>query len=902
MTDAVAALPLVRALLDEARRKDYAHGGVLGVRAKPEWDGPTEFEHDGLPVRVVPCVSALAVREALLERGDGRWLVILTDRDEHELGLSITGHLVGRRLRQPDPWDAVRNRFSATRVDYRLVTAPGARQLATGLLTVTPPSGWPPARGGLLSLDHALGAVASTRLHVGRPGEDVGPEAVLRWSTRAEAASTVADLRALAGDALTEAVLDWLATRCGAAAEPAGALFAAGRPGDVVPLGLVTRAVLATPPGSGPRALLRRDLGVPVTEPVVAAWATESESTTRTLLTEDEDAAARVLARADALLTEMEATATAGASDLLRQGLSARLAELGEALRRCAERAVSRAHALGVESALTDPARLNEVEAARVRVEAHALAAHRDEVRVPRALAAVRLTRWLALPAAIPPPVDLGAHVAAHRDADAWADRAINDAWGGVTDEGLARGLRAVLTAARLRRDAHDKVFAAALATHEETGRAAPPEVVPVEDLLASAVLPLAKQIPVLLVVADGMSAAVATEVVDDVVRRYESWLECLPADSHRRITALAALPSLTHVSRSSLFAGDLTPGDQTVERAGLTRLATTFGVTARLFHKLPLDSSDGGFALAHDVAAAIDDVDGTRLVACVLNTIDDALERADPGGIEWTADTVRHLRPLLDRARLAGRVVVLTSDHGHVIERHEGRLVSVAEASSNRSRPTAGGPPPGDGEVRVTGRRVLLHGGDAVLAVDERLRYGPMRAGYHGGAAAAEVVVPVHVLAPGEAPVGWVLAPPQSPDWWRGPLGTLTTTPSHEPASAIATPTLFDGPALTDDLASAVVASQVFREQRAHATRVSLDDEQVLRLLRALLAAPAHRLDAESAAAALGVATVRLPGALSMVQRLLNVEQYPVLSRDPDGSTVVLDETLLRDQFELNT
>ena len=33
-------------------------------------------------------------------------------------------------------------------------------------------------------------------------------------------------------------------------------------------------------------------------------------------------------------------------------------------------------------------------------------------------------------------------------------------------------------------------------------------------------------------------------------------------------------------------------------------------------------------------------------------------------------------------------------------------------------------------------------------------------------------------------------------------------------------------------------------------------------------------------------------------VQRLLNVEGYPVLRVDADGSTVVLDEALLREQF----
>ena len=54
-----------------ARSKNYA-SGVLGVRARPEW--PRERGRSrttSVPVRVVPCVSALAVREALLERAAG---------------------------------------------------------------------------------------------------------------------------------------------------------------------------------------------------------------------------------------------------------------------------------------------------------------------------------------------------------------------------------------------------------------------------------------------------------------------------------------------------------------------------------------------------------------------------------------------------------------------------------------------------------------------------------------------------------------------------------------------------------------------------------------------------------------------------------------------------------------
>jgi len=67
---------------------------------------------------------------------------------------------------------------------------------------------------------------------------------------------------------------------------------------------------------------------------------------------------------------------------------------------------------------------------------------------------------------------------------------------------------------------------------------------------------------------------------------------------------------------------------------------------------------------------------------------------------------------------------------------------------------------------------------------------------------------------------------------------------------------------------------------------------------LGALVAAPGQRLVPAQAAAALAVSPVMLRGAVLHVQRLLNVEGYPVLRVDADGSTVVLDEALLREQF----
>ena len=930
-----ATLPVLRALLEQARARNY-QSGVLGVRARPEWTGAQEFKLDDVPVHVVPCVSALAVREALTGRVRDQWLVVLTDRPEEDLGTGVLSHLLWHRLRTPDPWDAVRHRFAATGIDPVLIASPGDREIATGLLAAAPPAGWPPARAGVLTRDHAFGAVAAA--HLGLTDPVIDAASVLEWTTQPELATRVADLRSLAGNPLTDAVLDWAASRSGAAGQPLRHLLRAGEASDAVPLGLVTGLLGAERDrGDGDSRQLAREALIRL-EPrlggsvpagaTLRSWAAESSAVLLGMLGEPTEHAhgEALLARADELLGAVHAVGLADGSDLLPVGLTRRLAALAGVLR----------SALGPQPA-ADPARaqipaavLAEVEYTWTRVTAHRLADTDD--RTPAFHAAVRLARWLAADS-LARGTTLAALLSRHGDEDAWVDSAVNDAALGVSDPDLGAGLAAVLAAVQGRRGAHDRAFAHALAQYTADDLGGDPgsrgNLRCLEDLLPQVVIPLARQTPVLLLVLDGMSAGAATEVVASILARTsDGWAEALLDGQPRRAAALAVLPTLTDVSRASLLCGQLRTGGQDVELTGFAELARARGLTgSALFHKKPLDSSRPGYAVADDVAAAISDVSRKPLVACVLNSIDDALDRSDPGGIEWTVGAIKHLTQLLDRARHAGRVVILTADHGHVIERRQGTQRTYGAISSGRSR--AAVEPAGAGEVLVAGPRVLPEG-TAVLAVDETLRYGPLKAGYHGGAAPAEAVVPVVVLVPGgaiPADTELRLAPPQEPAWWLDPLDTAG--PAHTPASTQAAApgpsrpaadfrqrpqeaaaTLFDEPdtepaqvhsptaAQVSTGASAVLTSPTYAAQKRVAGRVSVSDDQVSGLLGALLAAPSHRLSPAAAAAALQVSPVTLRGAVLHVQRLLNVEGYPVLRIDADGATLILDDDLLREQF----
>ena len=172
----------------------------------------------------------------------------------------------------------------------------------------------------------------------------------------------------------------------------------------------------------------------------------------------------------------------------------------------------------------------------------------------------------------------------------------------------------------------------------------------------------------------------------------------------------LATVPSVTAVSRTSLLTGTLRTGGQAEESAGF---AAFWGRRkSALFHKADL-APEPGRPLAGQVRDAIARAD--TVVGVVLNTIDDALDKGKPGPAHWTVDEVTYLRQVLDEARRAGRPVILTADHGHVLDRGQGpnggpgqpHPANAAQSDSARYRFGV----PGTGEITVRGPRVLIPG-----------------------------------------------------------------------------------------------------------------------------------------------------------------------------------------------
>ncbi len=565
---------------------------------------------------------------------------------------------------------------------------------------------------------------------------------------------------------------------------------------------------------------------------------------------------------------------------------------------------------------------------------------------------AQRLVQWLATGTG--PPQSAGAGVDAHLADWGWADVALQHIWAGEdVHPALSAAYRAVYVAGAQRRRGLDDAFARRLAAWTSAGTP-PGEALVVETVLQRVVAPMlrADGARVLLVILDGMSAAVAVALAQDL--RGEGWqeydplgepLSTEPGAPARRRAAIAALPTVTAVSRASLLSGRLTEGGQDDEKAAFERHRLWRGQSVRLFHRGDLHGGPGT-RLATGLTEALHG--DASVVGVVINTVDDSLNAGHEGfDTGWTVSKIWGLQAVLAHARATGRAVVLTSDHGYVPE-HGGRMTGAPDALSARHRSGEG--PVADGEVELAGPRVVVPGGRIVALWNPELRYTARRAGYHGGASPAEVTVPVLAFLP-FAPSGTDMVPPrwrpladQRPGWWsleQAPAGVTSAAPpplhpavapaprrtrrrapvhegqaafdlpapehapgyAPEPTPAVGTPVPTSVPASArtgvDAVVEELLATEMFRAQ-AGLTPRTVPTRKIAAALAALLHANG-RLATAVVAERAGEHPGRAVGFATTLQRIFNVDNYPVLSLIDDSRTVRLDVVLLREQFGLS-
>ena len=914
-TPAPRAVPLTPALLVQhvraIRSKLEGHSGghppdaphVFALRSGAIWTGPASLDVDGQPVDVVAAVSALHVREVLAARVAGMPdLVVITALTEAELGADVMARLAGRRVVSLEPWTLVLEAFRARDLDARLLAH---RWMALALLEAMPASGYVPVAAGVLDSETAWGALLQQRL--GLPVAQPDVVALLEWAADPQ---HVERWRQLPID-VRDGVRAWLVEHLGDVASFIVDAAAAGH--DALALGLVCDVLFHEhiPPGVPPG--LRQDArdaairfesfigGRPLTTGAGLAWSRGAVA----IATRPRDARQAGMLRAasdnaERALKHLQAERLAVHSDVLASGFDRRCEAFGEAL-----------HAY-----LHDPRQRDQVHDERRLLQAHrAGALPSNKERLERLEMALRLARWVHERAPeMPRSLAEAARVQVQQDGLAdWARAVARSADpSAVVAEACREVLESVRHAVRRRQEAFSTQLTHWLELDTDPG------VMLIERVLDARVAPLAAHAPVLLLVMDGMSAGTCLELAHSLVD--DGWTPLAPAGTSSPEPVLALLPSLTTVCRTSLLSGRVVEGaaaDETrhfAAHAGLVARSTP-ALPPVLFHKAGLADDHG--ALQAPLRKALANPK-QRVVGVVINAIDDHLLKADQVRNRWTVSDVPMLPAILSDARSAGRLVVLTSDHGHVLD---DRSTQRTGGQSDRWRPAD--PPAAEGEVLVRGPRVIAPGHACVLAVSEQLRYRSKKNGYHGGGTPQEVVAPLVVLASGAAAVpGWEEMGLPAPDWWlleyedlrvySEPRAAAQDRPARRagptpPSAAKPLLSLVDdepvepaAPAPDSSLAAQLLQSEVYAAQKAQQARAAVPDDRVQAIVSQLLARGGKSTRA-ALAATLGVPPLRLGGQLVAIRSLLNVEGYAVLSIDEASDTVTLNRDYLVSQFELH-
>lgn len=864
----------------------------------------------GTLLRMVYCVSELAIREQLTKHKDAGGnvrLVILSPFDETHLSKDILARLWGFEPKRISPWRTLEQLLKIKQIDPRL-TQKKYRWIADCLVNTYDLYQGRIRFGEALDFDKAWEAIALGFL--GYQGTSPDLDSLLSWSIDKGASGKVANLP----EGVAEHLSDWLQPRLNTLTPLVEILWQEGHAGDMLAVGLVCQLLYSESRlKTGDAAILQARGqfterfwgGQKQDDALLRNFGNAAKVFAEHHLTSEHRKITPAFTHAEQILASLDLAGLSVESDLLPAAFPLRLTQFAKAL----DNAIK---GKAIEPAIKVLQTLQDHQLATVRGD-----------QVEAAQLAVRVCCWLK---SLPENYESAHGIIRNYVAEGgFLDWARSRIWSGDEHEQLSVVYQKLTQKTAERRDTLNQQFAdylPAIARGDRLGNG----IWPVEGTLEQLIIPLAEQQPVLLLVVDGMSQAVYREFADDLIR--QRWVELQRAGTEGAECLISALPSITKLSRYALLAGKIGEGVAANEKKaftghpGLKQLTSKAGPV--LFHKADLQQPGSGGGLSGHVRECIAG-DKHRVVAAVINAVDDQLSSNAQISISWKTGTSRLLQQILEAAKESGRLVIFTSDHGHVLD-HD---MTYQKTASDAERYKQADSNVKSGELLVEGNRVVLPGNKVILPWSEKLRYAGKKMGYHGGASLQEVIIPFGVfrnidLMPvdvkGHELQGWQEVARQEPAWWR--LNSMEPAPAPaqvkiQEATKVTTGTkrskkdrqtldLF-----ADDSAPAVIPkseeqwidalfeSLVFKAMKARLGRVPVNDDQLRTLLRFLSDREGQQM-LDAVVEVLGIPALRIHGLLAGVQKLLNIDGYSVLAINRSTKTVKLDIGLLKKQFEL--
>jgi hypothetical protein len=865
---------------------------VIGIRTDAEWQGGGTCVAGDTSFRVISCHSVLEVRAALVNP-ENMPLVILTDLSVDDLGKDVLARIARRKLYTTDAWVLIKELFQAKEIDPRIKSR---KILADAILHTVPTTGYPAVANGFLDEDSAWTAILTHRFGFksGRP--DLVE--ILEWTSTSD---SVARYRS-ESEQLRMETETWLSRHAGTTAKLILKAVELGYAQDTIPLGLVCEIVLSNRDEPELRAAAARlerftnHTGIGVQEG--QAWYAAASHVINTLFTAgNHTVARRMLERADRILEVVQIMPFAYLGHHSPLGFEHRLEKYGLKLQE-----FLKAPSIGM---------IEELYSLRDSIRKHSLMDQSTE-RVGRVEMSLRLATLLTRE---PDGEQQSLSDAAWKYAKdgGFIDWARHKLYEGESAVELSKAYGELAEKILRRREIENRQYAALLANWTQSGTNVR-SLLTIEEVQKTVVASIAENSPLLLIVIDGMSYAVFRELAEDILHR--GWVELSNAEANLPRPVISGLPSITAVSRTSLFAGKLARGVSANEVQFFSNNqdllnASRNGFPPVLFHKGNLTRS-GGSELAPEVIREIES-GKRRIVAAVINAVDDHLLKGDQLLVPWALKHLPILEQLLVAARDNDRVVVFTSDHGHVLDRSTSRGV---DGVGERFRENDGKPL--DGELVVRGTRVLADKNEMIAPWGEDVRYGIKKHGYHGGVSPQETVVPLAVFARhSQALKGWSEISSYRPNWWnidgavvyqdvqvaQGTTDSIDMATSMRIAEEIEKFPLFSTPEAQPTLSLSWIdelqQSAVYSRQLKLSGRSAPSAELTRRFLAALDERAGTMLKS-ALAQRLEQPEFRMQGIIASMRRLLNVDGYDVLAADESSGSVKLNKELMRVQFEL--
>ena len=655
--------------------KDPSADSVALVWPEPLVEPVYKEEMNGNTLRIVFCPSELAIREQLVKHGaqkesDSHRLVLLSGFDQSRLAKDVLARLWKNEPQRINPWRTLEQILQVREIDPRL-TKSGYRWIARTLLSAHEKYRNQIHFGEVLDLDKAWQALTLGLLNYQAVGVDL--PSLFQWSLAGDCNQRFSSLP----NEMREQIGDWLKPGIPEYEQLVCRILVQQEADNLLAIGLVCSVMYHPDLMGNSKAALKSREDIVAEQSLIASRAIFNErhlggafADTKVLSQFGQQALSYVeqalldqaasgrqnsglqqsFTKAEQMLASLDLATATVLSDILPDGFRLRLDAMATALDKAAR-------GLSLASAKNSLQKLKN----------HRLALGQSgSDQIVRAEMAIRLCEWLQSDASKVEAFDaLPENYIAH---GSFADWARSKIWQGDVHEGLSNAYQAISEKVGKKREEQNELFSSLLPAIAR-GDKLKQGLLPVEQTLEQLLAPLAKNHPVLLLVLDGMSQAVYRELSEDLVQ--QNWIEW-QRESDNVIGLVSVLPSITKASRCSLFSGAISEGVAADEKKAFAQHAALKSLSSTkfpptLYHKADLQQSGSG-ALASSVRSVIAGTEH-RITGVVINAIDDQLSSNAQLSMGWKLDTITLLRQVMEAAREAGRVVIMTSDHGHVLD-----------------------------------------------------------------------------------------------------------------------------------------------------------------------------------------------------------------------------------------